>query len=355
MTPSSQSRYLVAAVETGGTTCVAALAYSNELGLPFDRLEVPSNSDPRITLTILRRWLRQKIVNDGVTAVGIASFGPIDPNKKSDTYGFITSTPKPGWKNTDVLGMLGLIKRAGASNKTDNNSNADLDCACDGEFDHVPFLFDTDVNAPAFAEFVHLRNTGVSQISSSAYITVGTGVGAGLVVNGGTISGLLHPEAGHILVQRKAGDTYEGCCPFHRCCLEGMVCSRALSEKAGLYITDPTKGIIGAWDQTLLPQLSDEHPIWDETAFYLAQLCASLILITSVERIVLGGGIFNRDILYEKIRGYLKIQLNGYIQHSAVTTDEGLRELVTPSIWGSQAGLVGALFLASEAYTSKHV
>lgn len=338
-------RKIVAAIECGGTTCVTAVAYVDSLSDPFDRMEVASNIDPRVTISALRSWLRRKITVDGIAAVGVGSFGPIDPNRKSSTYGFITSTPKPGWGNTDLLGMLGLVTREGSA----YNSHPDFDCACDGEFALLPFLFDTDVNAPAFAEFVHHHSKEGSQVSSSAYVTVGTGVGAGLVVNGRTISGLLHPEAGHIPVQRQPGDDYAGCCPYHRCCLEGMVCSRALAERSNLLITEESKGEVGSFDQFALASLPDNHPVWDTAAFYMGQLAASMLLITSVERIVFGGGIFNRTCLYDKVRQATKAQLNGYIQVDAVSTDEGLERTIAQSVWGSQAGLVGVLFLASEA------
>jgi len=348
-----QNRQLVAAIECGGTTCVAAVAYVDTLSEPFDRIEVPSNKDPRVTISALRSWLRRQIATEGVMAVGVGSFGPIDPSRKSSTYGFITSTPKPGWGNTNLLGMLGLVAREGdASSPPAPTESASGDCACDGEFAHIPFMFDTDVNAPAFAEFVQYQAAGGAHVSSSAYVTVGTGVGAGLVVNGRTISGLLHPEAGHIPVQRKPGDDYEGCCPFHKCCLEGMICSRALAERSLLFITDAAKGEVGSFDQFALAELPDSHPVWDTAAYYMGQLAASMILMTSVERIVFGGGVFNRRCLFDKVRLATKQQLNGYIQVAAVTTDEGLHETIAQSVWGSQAGLVGVLFLASEALKS---
>ena len=221
-------RVLLAAIEAGGTTWVAALAWEDDMGSPFERLEVPTSAEPAQTISTVRQWLCVQMAAHPVQAVGVACFGPVDPKLGSATYGYITSTPKPGWADTDVVGGLGLGPT--------------------GEFAHLPHRFDTDVNGPALAEFVHDRTSsgtspgpGTNEAppevppspSSSAYVTVGTGVGAGLVVNGRTVAGLLHPEAGHIPVRRQQGDTYAGCCPFHADCLEGMVCSGALAERAG--------------------------------------------------------------------------------------------------------------------------
>jgi fructokinase len=336
---------VLAAVEAGGTSWVAALAYENDLSHTFSRIEVPTDINPQVTISAIRVWLRNAIQEWQIKAVGVASFGPIDPKLGSDTYGFITSTPKPGWANTDVIGMLGLMKR-----ENNNDNEEEYDCKIDGEFSHLPFLFDTDVNAPALAEFIHSQNENVT---SSAYVTVGTGVGAGAVINSKPVAGMLHPEAGHILVHRMEGDDYIGACPFHKNCLEGMVCSKALAERAGLWKVDndPTSG----YDQTKLADLTDDHPIWDTAAYYLAQLAMSFILMVSIERIIYGGGIFNRKILYKKIRVNLKEMLNGYIQNEALLTDEGLENFIVESVWGSQAGLIGAVFLASEALKKSQI
>jgi fructokinase len=336
MSSKSKDEQILVAIEAGGTTWAAAIAYCASPDHPFDEIEVPTNIDPRVTISEIRKWFRAKNSEYSVAAVGIASFGPIDPKKSSPTFGFITSTPKPGWGNTDVVGMLGFVNKVSSAQVA-----IEYDCLCDGEFSHIPFLFDTDVNAPALAEFLHYKKCVDAGLTSSCYVTVGTGVGAGLVVNGQTVSGLLHPEAGHIPVQRLAGDDYQGCCPFHKCCLEGMVCSRALSERAGC-------------DASALASLPDDHPMWDTVAYYLAQLAVNLVMITSIERISYGGGIFNRVVLFDKIRKHLKSLMNGYIQNDALTTDAGLEKFVSESVWGANSGLIGTLFLASEAQRRSH-
>mmetsp|Transcript_15343 Transcript_15343/g.23101 ORF Transcript_15343/g.23101 Transcript_15343/m.23101 type:complete len:301 (-) Transcript_15343:94-996(-) len=295
-----------AAVEGGGTSWLVAIAEDEPQNI-IDRQRFTTET-PEITLREIRDWLSNREFH----AIGIATFGPVDANPSSSRYGFITSTPKPGWKDTDVLGLLGVR-----------------------EF-NVPFLFDTDVNAPALAEHI-MCNDG--NASSCAYITVGTGIGVGLVVNNQTVRGLLHPEAGHLQVARQEGDTFPGNCPYHGSCVEGMCASGALVARKG------------CTDASILSGLDDADPIWDACAYQLAQLCANLILIASPERIRFGGGVMNRRALYPKIRAHLNTILNGYIQSEALTP-EGLEEYIRPSQWGSDAGIIGAAFLAKTAFNS---
>ena len=295
------------AIEAGGTTWVAAMATAGKPDELYDRIEVPT-SDPATTIGAIRSWLGG---SGEVSAIGIASFGPIDAKEGSATFGFITSTPKPGWANTDVLGLLGLRE----------------------EFKNIPFKFTTDVNAPALAEYRLHKKPGSS---SMAYITVGTGIGVGLVVNGALVHGLVHPEGGHVQVARLSGDSFAGTCPFHGHCVEGMCSTGALAQRAGVAPAE-------------LANLADDHPIWEQAAYYLAQLCMTVVLTVSAERIVIGGGVMNRTCLYAKIRRHVKILLADYIQNVALTTDAGLEDFITPSVWGPNAGIVGAAYLAQEA------
>ena len=298
---------LYLAIEAGGTTWVATLVKKgHELDQFEDRIEVPT-TDPESTIKAIKDWFMGRIAE--IIAIGIASFGPIDPQIGSKTFGYITSTPKQGWANTDVIGLLGLRD----------------------ELKHIPFKFDTDVNAPAIAEYMLHKTPGST---SSAYITVGTGVGVGLVVNGKPVHGMLHPEGGHIQVARMDGDTFESVCPFHKgTCVEGMVCTKALSARANVPASE-------------LATLPDEHKVWDECAYYLSQLAVSLILLCSPERIIFGGGVFNRHILYGKIREKTMMLLNEYIKHPSVTTAEGMEKFICASHWGQRAGIVGAVYLA---------
>lgn len=297
-----------ASVEGGGTTWVVAISEGEPQNIILKHEFLTET--PEITLTKVRSWLNDQFPFD---AIGVATFGPVEAKINAPKFGFITSTPKPGWKNTDVLLGLGLKD----------------------EFKSIPFLFDTDVNAPALAEYKFRNNP---HISSSAYITCGTGVGVGLVINGKTVHGLMHPEGGHLLVQKLPNDTFTGTCPFHGCCIEGMCSTGALSRRASVIAAN-------------LPQLSDDHEIWDTCAYYLAQLCVSLILISSVEHISIGGGVLNRSILYPKIRVYVLQILNEYIENESLQIPN-IDNFISLPIWGGNTGLVGAAYLAKTAYES---
>lgn len=301
-----------AAIEGGGTTWVCAIV---EDGIDnfIERVEFYTTSNPEDTLGKIRAWLGTKEVD----AIGVASFGPVDAKKGSPTYGFITSTPKPGWKNTDVLRLLGLYD----------------------EFKHIPVVFDTDVNAPAMAEYTALKSDGDESLTSCCYITVGTGIGVGLVINGATVKGLLHPEGGHLLVRPQEGDNFAGSCPFHGACVEGMCSNGAMAARLGI---NPSE----------LPTLADDHPIWDTCAHYLAATCVNVILIASPERIIFGGGVLKRTILYEKIRKQTLSLLNSYIISDSLTPEK-IGEFIGPSRWGDNAGLVGAAYLARQAFDTK--
>jgi len=291
-------------VEGGGTTFCCAIAEDS----PDNIVEqaVFDTADPTTTTAKVKEWLLARQFD----AIGVASFGPIDAKVGSPTYGYITSTPKPHWGNTDLVGLLGLRSEIS-----------------------VPFKFDTDVNAPALAEYdLHCR---AALKSSSAYITVGTGIGVGLVVNGQSVKGLLHPEAGHIQVKRHPTDAFAGTCPFHGDCVEGMCSTGALAARAGIPATD-------------LPTLPDDSEVWDHCAYYIAQLCVTLVLIASPELICIGGGVLNRASLYPRIRAYVLALLRGYVVHESLT-EENIDTFIRPSHWGSKAGLVGAVYLAKLA------
>lgn len=308
-------KYLVG-IEGGGTTWVGVICDSSPSNI-VQKIVVDTDPNPLVTLTTLRKWIIANTANiDSIISIGVASFGPIDGKPTSKTYGYITSTPKPGWYMTDVIGLLGLRD----------------------EYKSIPFLFDTDVNAPAMGEYSLLKTEKIYEnLTSLAYITVGTGVGVGLVINGKTVHGLVHPEGGHLKVEKhKNEDTnFNGTCPFHGTCIEGLCSTGSLASRKNINPND-------------LPSLSDDDEVWDFCAFYLALLCSNLILITSVEKIVIGGGVLNRSSLYPKIRKYTLEILNKYIQHDSLTETE-IDNYITPSIFGSNAGIMGACYLASLA------
>jgi len=304
-----------AAVEGGGTTFVVAIATDPTTVL--ERAEFPTTT-PKETLKKCVDWLSTREYD----ALGVACFGPVDLEPSSPTYGFITTTPKPGWQQTDVLGQFRAIR-------------------------NVPFGFDTDVNAPALAEFEHMcaeaRDKGQALPSSCAYITVGTGIGVGLVINGAPVHGLMHPEGGHMCVPKHARDAqtfFQGpnasdC--FGGQCAENMACSVALAKRGGLKSTAQLK------------ELKNDDFQWEAAAHYLGALCANIVLLASPERIVLSGGVMQRASLFPRVRTHMQASLNGYLQLPQITTSAGIVSYISPSTWGNNAGLVGTFTLAVKA------
>lgn len=309
---------VLACVEGGGTTFVVALARDDPTNI-IEREEFPTTT-PQETIGKCVAWLKSKRYD----ALGVATFGPVDLEPTSPTYGYITSTPKPGWQNIDVLGPCRAVRPS------------------------VPCGFDTDVNAPAVAEFTHAvadaKAKGVTPPTSSCYITVGTGIGVGLVINGEAVHGLLHPEGGHVAVPPFMQDAKEGftgpnskdC--FGGLCAENMACSGALAKRAGL-----------GKDTSGLRELSDDHPVWDAAAHYLGALCANVVLLASPEKIVLSGGVMLRPCLFPKVRTKTQQLLNGYVQAPQILSPAGITAYIGPSKWGNAAGMVGALTLAQNA------
>jgi fructokinase len=237
--------------------------------------------------------------------VGIGSFGPVDLHPESPAYGHITSTPKPGWRNCD---LAGVVRRALA----------------------VPVGFDTDVNAAALGE----ARWGAAQgLSDFLYLTVGTGIGGGAIVHGRVLHGLLHPEMGHIRIPHDlAEDPYRGCCPYHGDCLEGLASGPAIAARWGVPASDLPPG----------------HPAWALEAHYLALALVVWVCTLSPKRIVLGGGVMQQSHLFDLIRTELARLLNGYIQVRELS--DGLDRFVIPPQLGPRAGILGALVLAEAAH-----
>mmetsp|Transcript_62171 Transcript_62171/g.115374 ORF Transcript_62171/g.115374 Transcript_62171/m.115374 type:complete len:307 (-) Transcript_62171:120-1040(-) len=294
----------LAGVEGGGSTFVAVIARGQPLEI-IERVDIPTTS-PAETLGAITAWLAERSYD----ALGVACFGPVDLDRGSATWGYITTTPKAGWQNVDVMGPLLKVR-------------------------NVPCCFDTDVNAPAVEEFRHFAKPGEE---SCAYVTVGTGIGIGLVVNGRSVKGLLHPEGGHIPVLRRPGDTYRGMPGPHPWSLEGQCAAGALAERAGVKPNE-------------LKDLADDHPVWDDAAWMLGSMCATLICMASPQRIVLSGGVMLRMSLFPRIRAACREILNDYIQHPRILEDgaDGIDGFIVPSARGNDAGIFGALALAESA------
>jgi fructokinase len=286
---------LYAAIEAGGTKFVCGIGTAKG---SLRTVTIPTR-EPDATLSDVETFLDAAVAEFGpIAAIGIGSFGPLELDRASPRYGQVLATPKAGWQGTDMRARLG--RRYG-----------------------VPVGIDTDVNAAALAE---MRIHGVESL---AYVTVGTGIGAGIVVQGNTVRGLCHPECGHIVVRRHSvHEGFAGVCPYHGDCLEGLASGPALQ---------------GAWGTTASHILED-HPAWDAQADYLAQLCVTLILTVAPERIVLGGGVMSRPFLLERVRSATLRRLNGYcVQWDVAKANEALlppRSLEPP-------GLVGSYLIAS--------
>ncbi len=237
-----------------------------------------------------------------IEAVGVAMFGPVDVRPGSPSYGHVLSTPKAGWSGADILGPL-------------------------SESLGVPLVLDTDVNAAALAEW---RWGAACECDPALYLTVGTGIGGGVFVNGRPLHGLLHPEMGHIHVRRHPNDpaSFLGICPFHGDCLEGMASGPALEQRWG----------------SRPEALPVDHPAWDIQAYYLAQAVVTCIYTLAPERIVLGGGVMRGPGLLAKVRREVRILLKGYLRSEAVGA--GIDAYIVAPALGDRAGVLGALALA---------
>jgi fructokinase len=296
------STKLLAGVELGGTKCVCVLGSGPGNIVAQERLPT---RDPAGTLASIESVLSEWSSRYGAPgALGIASFGPLDLNRSASTYGYIASTTKPGWSNTRVAGRLG---------------------------DHVgvPVGLDTDVNGAALAEG---RWGAARGLANFAYITVGTGIGAGIVVNGKTVYGCTHTEMGHLRIVRRRGDDWPGACSFHGDCVEGLASGPAIQARTGVQA------------DTLPP----DHPVWDTVVHALAQLLHALVLTTAPQRIIIGGGVMgSREPLFGRIREELRRSLNGYLTVDEI--ESGLAGYVVPPALGEMSGPLGALVLAENA------
>lgn len=281
------------AIEGGGTKFICGIGTRE--GKILDYLSIPTTT-PEETLDQAIAYFSDK----GVASIGIGTFGPIDVNPASPSYGSVTKTPKPHWSGFDLVGYV--KKRL-----------------------NIPIGFDTDVNAAALGETVWGAAKG---LSSCLYLTVGTGIGGGAVVEGKLVHGLAHPEMGHISVRRHPEDTYEGSCPFHSDCLEGLAAGPAIEKR---------------WGKKAY-ELEASHDAWRFQSYYIAQALVNYILILSPEKIILGGGVMNQNHLLPMIREQVQTLLNGYVHHAAIL--EGIDDYIVSPGLGDKAGLSGALALA---------
>ena len=289
---------MLGGIEAGGTKFVCAIG--NGPG-DLKTAQFPTSS-PDVTLQNVIRFFRESRV--AVDAIGIGSFGPVDLHTSSPTYGHITSTPKAGWANFNLVGAVHSAL-------------------------HVPIAFDTDVNAAVLGE---ARWGAARGLTDAIYITIGTGIGGGALVRGRVAHGLVHPEMGHLrLPHDMKNDPFPGTCPYHGDCFEGLAAGPAIQARWGSVAT------------TLAP----DHPAWALEARYIALGLVNLIVTLSPQRILLGGGVMQQGHLFPMIRQELSQLLNGYVQHPELL--EHLDSFVQPPQLGSHAGVLGSLALAEQA------
>ncbi|GLX68898.1 ROK family protein [Paenibacillus glycanilyticus] len=287
---------LLGAIEGGGTKFVCGIGTID--GEIIERISIPTTT-PEVTMDQAMSFFSNK----GIVAIGVGTFGPIDINPLSPAFGSVTSTPKPYWSGYRILDHI--------KQRMD-----------------IPVGFDTDVNAAALGESVWGAAAG---LRNCLYMTVGTGIGVGAIVEGNLVHGLMHPEMGHIVVNRHPMDSYAGNCPYHGDCLEGMASGPAVEKRWN------TKAML----------LGDSHTAWELESFYIGQALANYILVLSPEIIILGGGIMNQKHLFPLIREQVKKRLNGYVDHPVFASD--LETYIVPPSLGGSAGLCGALALAKKA------
>ncbi len=294
---------LYGAIEAGGTKFVCAV------GTGPDDLRAEARFPTTTPAETLDRTIsffleQQTRLGEPVAALGVGSFGPVDPDPASPTFGYITTTPKPGWANTDVVGALRRVFSA-------------------------PVGFDTDVNAAALGEF---RWGAAQGLDTFIYLTIGTGLGGGGMVGGRLIHGLVHPEMGHIRIPHDwAADPFPGACPYHGDCFEGLAAGPALEQR---------------WQQRG-ETLPDDHPAWALEARYVALGVVNFILTLSPQRVILGGGVMQQPHLFPMIRRETLALLAGYVRAAEILAH--IETYIVPPGLGGRSGVLGALALAEMA------
>lgn len=288
---------LYGGIEAGGTKFVCVVGSGPDNIVAEERFPTTTPDE-----TIARSVDFFKRHGSDLAAIGIGSFGPVDLNPQSPMYGYITTTPKPGWAQADLRGG---IQRAL----------------------NVPVAFDTDVNAAALGEHYWVPENRA--LDPLLYMTVGTGIGVGGLVNGQLLHGLLHPEAGHMRLPRDPQrDPFTGACPYHGDCFEGLACGPAMAKR---------------WGQPA-ETLPADHPAWALEAHYIALAVMNLTLIVAPQRIVIGGGVTQQPGLIDNVRREVVQLLNGYLQTDRITRD--IDRFIVPPALGNQSGMLGAIALA---------
>ena len=292
---------LYGGIEAGGTKFVCVVA--GDPGNVIEEIRFPTTT-PEETLGNTIKFFRPFVDSGQIQSIGVGCFGPLDLDLDSPAYGHILSTPKPHWSNADVLGMLKRELK-------------------------VRIAFDMDVNAAGLGEYVWGASQG---LDPSLYLTIGTGIGGGYIKDGKPVVGMSNLEMGHIRLPHNHGlDPFKGSCPFHGDCFEGLASGPAIEKRLGV------KGAI----------VPEEDPFWDIEADYIASALMNYILTLSPRKIILGGGVMQREFLFPKIHQRVQKLLNGYVVHKNIL--QRINAYIVPPALGNQAGSMGAIALASMA------
>lgn len=279
-------------IEAGGTKFICAVADENSV---VERVSIETTT-PKETMPQVIAFFKKY----DLASMAIGCFGPIDIRKKSPTYGYILQTPKIAWQNYNFLGEI-------------------------KKYFDIPVFWETDVNVAAFGESV--QGAAVDN-DSCIYLTIGTGVGGGYVANGDFLPTLLHPEMGHFQLKRLPGDTFEGICPFHSDCVEGLFAGPAIEARMGKKAFD----------------IAADDPVWDIIAQYIAQALQAYTMILSPEKIILGGGVMKQEQLFPLIRKYFLEYINGYINFESLGVS--MEDYIVPPGLPDYSATVGCIEIA---------
>jgi fructokinase len=287
----------VGGIDAGGTSWRCAIYQDHETLIA--RTSFPTTSPEETLARAIAFFNDQAAIGNKVETIGVACFGPLGVNKAMDNWGHILATTKQGWSHTDVAGILA------------HGTGCSIE-------------IETDVTAAAYAERAWGAGQGLNDV---AYITVGTGIGAGIIVGGRPIWGAMHPEAGHMRVPHHPDDVgNKGVCSFHGDCIEGLASAPALKKRWGMDAAD----------------IPDEHPAWEIQAHYLAHLGVNLVLVTAVQRVIFGGGVCARPGLIARVSEKAKALIGPY----GTAGEGGIGFEIVPAGLGLDAGLLGAIWLA---------
>ena len=286
---------LIGALEAGGTKMVCAIG--KEDGTILEQVSIPTTT-PEETIPKLIEYFKDKEIE----ALGVAAFGPVDVKPESETYGYILDTPKLAWRHKDFLGRLKDELK-------------------------VPMGLDTDVNGSCLGEVTYGCAKGLDSV---IYITIGTGVGVGVCINGKLLHGMLHPEGGHILLARHEDDPKGGICPYHKNCLEGFASGPSIEAR---------------WGKKAV-ELVDRPKVWEMESYYIAQALVDYIVLLSPQKIILGGGVMHQEQLFPMIRQKVKEMLNGYIKTKEL---EDMDNYIVPASLHDDQGIMGCIKLGLNA------